>query len=297
MAGFTILIVDFRIILDYRAPISAPRTFYSSSWFILSAESIDKWQVGRSSWVRIVESMSQGLPISLKPWTLKATNHCESSFGYQIDCLRFVWLIEISCSRLFPINLKLHWNSFRPKPVNISLCIKSSGPLLSPSDLISASTPNHCPNPIIPCDERRPRQGLSNLDSDDWLLSRLSVIPSTARSHSRAKPSISLPRAWGIWGMPVSPLFAFFFTFQPTTRTLSVDFYSFELFPLLLSLLPSLSILFFHDTKHQFLINSRGILVLLSCSVSKWRDKRREQNRAGRSGLPPQPLAEALLHI
>lgn len=65
--------------------------------------------------------------------------------------------------------------------------------------------------------------------------------------------------------MPVSPLFAFFFTFQPTTtRTLSVDFYSFELFPLLLSLLPSLSILFFHDTKHQFLINSRGILVLLS---------------------------------
>lgn len=66
--------------------LSAPRTFYSSSWFILSAESIDKWQVGRSSWVRIVESMSQGLPISLKPWTLKATNHCESSFGYQIDC-------------------------------------------------------------------------------------------------------------------------------------------------------------------------------------------------------------------
>lgn len=97
--------------------------------------------------------------------------------------------------------------------------------------------------------------------------------------------------------MPVSPLFAFFFTFQPTTRTLSVDFYSFELFPLLLSLLPSLSILFFHDTKHQFLINSRGNLVSLSCSVSKWRDKRREQNRAGRSGLPPQPLAEALLHI
>lgn len=63
--------------------------------------------------------------------------------------------------------------------------------------------------------------------------------------------------------MPVSPLFAFFFTFQPTTRTLSVDFYSFELFPLLLSLLPSLSILVFHDTKHQFLINSRGILVSL----------------------------------